>query len=50
MSARILARLGVAIAAAGLVAISALRLEALDDGLRITRHHVGSIPVTAFAH
>jgi predicted alpha/beta-hydrolase family hydrolase len=48
MSGRILPRLAVALAAVALIAFSLLRLEAAGEGVEVTRHFVGRIPVTAF--
>lgn len=48
MPSRVLARLAVALAAIVLIAFAWLRLEAADQGVRVSQHQVGSTPVTAF--
>lgn len=48
MDSRSALRVVVALVALAVVGLALLRLEALGDGVRVTRHHVGAIPVTAF--
>jgi predicted alpha/beta-hydrolase family hydrolase len=49
MSGRMLWRFAVALAAVALVAVALLRLESAGEGVAVTRHAIGRIPVTAFA-
>ena len=49
MSARILARLAVVLAATAAIVVSLQQLEGASEGVRVSRARVGSIPVTAFA-
>jgi hypothetical protein len=48
-SSQILVRIAVALAAVALIGVALLRLEAAGEGVAVSHHQIGTLPLTAFA-